>query len=393
VRLLIFGNHSTGDGYPRLAVLAEGLRERGVEVLEARVPLLEGEGERSKAVASPLGFLRAAAGAAAMKGRLARAYEAAPAHDAVLVGYPGHSAVRVARRANRDGRRPLVLDAFLSLHDTAVHDRALAPEGSLRARALRHLDATSCAAADLVMVDTEEHADLFHASCGVPRERLLAVPVGALPFPASLPGPPEPPPPARPLRVLFFGTYVPLQGTEVIVEAAARARGVEVLMVGRGQDLEAARERAAALALGPPRLERVEAFLPRRELDRRIAAADVCLGIFGVTAKAARVVPCKVHDALAAGKPLVTGDSPASRGLLRDGEDALLVPPGDPGALAEALERLRGDAGLRARLAAGARETWARRLAPVKVVEGLVEALERECRRGSPTPPGPPRTA
>ncbi len=393
MRVLLFGNYSTGDGYPRLAVLAEGLRERGVEVLEARVPLLEKEGERSKAVASPLGFLRAALGAAAMRGRLAAAYDAAPAHDVVLVGYPGHSAVKVARRANRDGRRPVVLDAFLSLHDTAVNDRGLAPAGSLRARALRHLDATSSAAADLVVVDTEENAALFAAEFGVPRERLLPVPVGALPFPAGLGGPPEPPPPARPLRVLFFGTYVPLQGAGIIVEAAARVRGVEVIMVGRGQDLDAARARASELAVGPPALERVEDFLPREELNRRIAAADVCLGIFGVTAKAARVVPCKVHDALAAGKPLVTADSPASRSLLEDGGNALLTAAGDPGALAAALERLRDDALLRERLAAGARETWARRLAPGKVVEGLVEALERECRRGNPPPPpGPPRT-
>lgn len=165
-------------------------------------------------------------------------------------------------------------------------------------------------------------------------------------------------------------------------------------MVGRGQDLEAARARAAALGLGPPRLRLTGEFLPRAELDRRIAAADVCLGIFGVTAKAARVVPCKVHDALAAGKPLVTADSPAARALLRDGVDAVLVPPGDPGALAAALERLAGDAALRARLAAGARGTWERRLAPGKVAEGLAEAIERACRRGSPTPSqAPPRTA
>ncbi|NUN53074.1 MAG: hypothetical protein HUU06_09865, partial [Planctomycetaceae bacterium] len=67
MRVLLFGNYSTGDGYPRLGVLAEGLRERGFEVLEARVPLLEGEGDRSRAVSSPLGFLRAAAGAAALR--------------------------------------------------------------------------------------------------------------------------------------------------------------------------------------------------------------------------------------------------------------------------------------------------------------------------------------
>lgn len=379
-RVLLFGNHAEGDGYPRLRVLAAGLRERGWEVLEVRVPLLEGEGRRAKAVSSPLGFLRASLEAAAMRGRLARAYRGAPDHEAVIVGYPGHAAVKVARKANRDRRRPILLDAFFSLHDTVVNDRRLAPARSLRARALRHLDVSSCAAADLAFTDTEEHARYFEEALGVPREKLLVVPVGAMPAPAAHAPPPRPR--GAPLEVLFFGTYVPLQGAAVIVEALSRVRrgGVRLAMVGRGQDLPAARERAAALGLAPAALEWIEEFLPRADLDRRLAAADVSLGIFGTSAKASRVVPCKVHDALAAGRPVVTADSPAARALLRDGVDALLVPPGDPAALAAALERLRDDPALRERLAEGARRIWRERLAPGKVVGGLVEAMERLCR-------------
>jgi glycosyltransferase involved in cell wall biosynthesis len=377
LRLLLFGNYSTGDGYPRLRVLAEGLRGRGVEVLECRVPLLEEEGARTRAAGSPLAFLRA--GAAAAKARLAlrKAYREAPPHDAVLVGYPGALAVGVARRGNRDRRRPVVRDAFLSLYDTAVNDRRLAGPRSLRARLLRRLDRSSCAAADRVLVDTEENARWFEEELGVAREKLAVVPVGALPFPADLPGPAAPPPPARPLEVLFFGTYVPLQGATVILEAAARLRaGVRITLVGRGQDLPAAKERASSLGLGPPRVRWVEELIPRAALDLRIAAADVCLGIFGTTDKAARVVPCKVHDALAAGKPLVTAGGPAARALIRDGEHALLVPPGDPGALAGALERLRDDGALRERLSAGALRLWRERLAPVAVAGRFEEALE-----------------
>jgi glycosyltransferase involved in cell wall biosynthesis len=378
MKVLLFGNHETGDGWPRLPVLIEGLRARGVGVEEVRVPFLPSSEARRKAASSPFAFLAAGARAAAALARLRSAYRAAPEHDAVLVGYPGALAVRVARAANRRAGRPVVLDAFLSLWDTAVNDRGLAGPRSLRARALKRIDRSSCAAADLVLVDTEENARFFAAELGADPERLLAVPVGALPFRA--PAPP-PRPPGAPLEVLFFGTFVPLQGAGAIVEAAGRLRGsgVRLSMIGTGQDLPAARERARALRLLPPEFEAVESFLPRAELDRRIAAADACLGIFGTTPKAARVVPCKVHDSLAAGKPVVTADTPAARSLLRDGESALLVPAGDPEALAAAILRLRDDPALRGRLAAGAKRVWGERLRPDRVVEGLVQALEARC--------------
>ncbi len=77
------------------------------------------------------------------------------------------------------------------------------------------------------------------------------------------------------------------------------------------------------------------------------------LGVFGTSAKTGRVIPNKAFQALACGTPLVTGDTPAARELLRDGESALLVPPGDPEALAAAVRRLAGDAEFTRALGAG----------------------------------------
>jgi glycosyltransferase involved in cell wall biosynthesis len=73
------------------------------------------------------------------------------------------------------------------------------------------------------------------------------------------------------------------------------------------------------------------------------------------------VIPNKAFQALACGTPLVTADTPAARELLVDGESALLVPPGDPEALAAALERLAGDPELAARLAASGHAVYRRR--------------------------------
>jgi glycosyltransferase involved in cell wall biosynthesis len=72
-----------------------------------------------------------------------------------------------------------------------------------------------------------------------------------------------------------------------------------------------------------------------------ISQADVCLGIFGASGKAARVIPNKVFQILAAGKPLITRDSPAIRELLLPDMDGVtLVPAADAPALADAVREL-----------------------------------------------------
>ena len=65
------------------------------------------------------------------------------------------------------------------------------------------------------------------------------------------------------------------------------------------------------------------------------------------------MIPNKAFQALACGTPLVTADTPAARELLVDGESALLVPAGDPEALAARSGVSRPNPSSRARLSAG----------------------------------------
>jgi glycosyltransferase involved in cell wall biosynthesis len=67
------------------------------------------------------------------------------------------------------------------------------------------------------------------------------------------------------------------------------------------------------------------------------------------------VVPNKVYQAAAAGRPLVTRDGAALREVLEPGAHCLVCPPDDPDALAAAVERLLEDPALGARLGAAAR--------------------------------------
>ena len=152
--------------------------------------------------------------------------------------------------------------------------------------------------------------------------------------------------------MLFIGTYIPLHGADTIVRAAhlleRAGEAVEVVLVGGGQTYAGVRTLASRLGVTNVRFE------PRIPIDRlagEIARSDVCLGIFGDSPKAGRVIPNKVFDALAMGRPVVTRDSAAAREALTHGHTAWLVPPADPEGLAAAIAGLKADDEARARIA------------------------------------------
>jgi glycosyltransferase involved in cell wall biosynthesis len=150
--------------------------------------------------------------------------------------------------------------------------------------------------------------------------------------------------------VLFVGKLIPLHGLETILAAAALAPEVPFRIVGDGQ-------LAPVLETRPANVEHVP-WLPYEDLPEAYRAAGCALGIFGTGEKASRVIPNKVFQALACARPVITADTPAARELLTDGLDAILVPPGEPEALADAVRRIAADHGLAARLAEAGRDTY-----------------------------------
>src|SRR5207253_8263438 len=146
------------------------------------------------------------------------------------------------------------------------------------------------------------------------------------------------------------GKLIPLHGLETILEAARLAPDTRVYVVGSGQQQRLLAGRAPNVDWTP--------WLVYEQLPAVLRGSKAALGIFGTSAKAARVIPNKAFQALATGTPLVTADTPAARELLEDGESALLVPPGEPEALAAALRRLAADDDLARRLSTGGRAAY-----------------------------------
>jgi glycosyltransferase involved in cell wall biosynthesis len=259
--------------------------------------------------------------------------------------------VRALRRRSRDGtlvlgflaqpltalagpfwRGRIVADAFVSVHDTVCHDKRLAREGSWIGRAAKWLDEQLVGRADALLFDTEQHRQYFRTLSPDAFPPSAIVPVGARP----MAGPPAARPPSERFHVLFAGSFIPLQGAPIIVEAAAMLRNepIDFTLVGAGQELAAAKAVADRQGLTSVRFV---GWVDLRTLDEWYHRADAVLGIFGPSSKALRVIPNKVFEALSIGQPVITGDTPAIRELVEPGQEVICCPVNDPAALAEAI--------------------------------------------------------
>jgi len=233
--------------------------------------------------------------------------------------------------------------------------------GGVRANALRHVrDATVRRAAHVVCPSTFM-ADLA-VFWGVPRERVTVLPNPAPDAGEAVAATLE----HRPALV-FAGRLTAAKNLDLALRALAAVPGARLTVVGDGPDRS--------------RLERVAAELgaqaefvgarPRTEVLGLLGAADAA-----VLSSAWENFPHGVVEALAMGTPVVATRVGGVPEVVRDGENGLLVEPGDLDAFTEALRRIVHDGELRARLAAAAAPSVVRYSADA-IYGRLEQILER----------------
>lgn len=239
------------------------------------------------------------------------------------------------RYARRHGL-PLLMDPLTSAYDKQVYEKYQLAVDSWRARWLLRYERWLFSGADRVLADTPEHARFFTQTLGVEPTKVNIVYVGAE-EPLFAPGPAAAI--TNELEVLFYGSFIPLQGPEVIVEAARLYNGPPLrwTLLGQGP-LRAASQR---LARGLPHVH-FENRIAYPDLPGRIHRAHILLGVFGPTAKAGRVMPNKVFQALACARPLVTCRAPSypDELLAAPNSGITWVPAAEPAALAAAVAAL-----------------------------------------------------
>jgi glycosyltransferase involved in cell wall biosynthesis len=368
VKLALFG--AFDPEYPRTAVLLEALTARGVEVV--RVAARQGSAPVAREIQL---FTRWAARARGLR--------------TILVPAFGHRDVPLASLLGRRTGVPVLFDPLVSRWDTQVTDLGRVRPGSLAAARLRLSDRLALSLADLVLCDTWEQGDFYSARYGVPRPRLARIPVGADAETFRAGAARNPARPRGPAEIVYVGGYLPLHGMPTVVDAMSileerhGTRLARFTLVGGGMLRPYVEREVAARGLRSVRL------LPRvayREAVRQMSEADIALGVFGTTEKAARVVPHKVWQALALGLPVVTRRSAAVSEFFRDGVHLRCVPPGDGVSLARVLEELAADPDCRMRLGEAGRSEAETQGGPRLIGALLLEAIERSLELTAPRP-------
>ncbi len=182
-------------------------------------------------------------------------------------------------------------------------------------------------------------------SVGVPEGRISLIPNGVPSRTSRLASRVEHSPPV----LGFVGLLRPRKGLEVLLESAylLSQRGIEfrIRIVGRFEEVAYERQiHALAERLGLAAVIDWRGF--RREVDLELDRMSLLV----FPSILPEGMPMVLLEAMAAGVPIVASDIPGVRGLLTNGKHALLVPPEQPGALANSVDKLLNEPTARSQL-------------------------------------------
>ena len=350
MKVLFFGVYNINDTVNnRTRILLSGLKNSGVEIEECDTQFVSWK----------------------RYWHLAKKYRKIKKdYDIMFLAHGG--AQLVAPLARILTRKKIVADPIVSLYDTMVCDRKKCRRFSLRGFYYYLLDWLMVKLADIVILDTNENINYFSKNFHAKKAKFKRLFIGSENLLCQTK---ENRIPNRKFIVHFHGYFIPLHGIEYIIRVAKILENENIVfrIIGRGQTY--GRSRKLADELGARNIIFIDP-VPRSEIQKYLCDSDVVLGIFGNTDKALRVIPNKAYDALAAGKALITADTPAIRELLEDEKDCLLCRVADPGDLAEKILKLKDDPDLLEKISNGGRKLFEKKLDQKVISLEFKELLE-----------------
>ena len=244
--------------------------------------------------------------------------------------------------------KPIIFWSNLSIYHTLIEDRKIASPKSLKAKIIHFVEKYVINHSDMIITESRAQGDFFINEYNLD-EKKLRNSVNSADETKFLPMPLKEQ--TKEFVVTFFGSFLPAHGTETIIEAAkilSKEKDIVFNFCGEGL-----LKKTTEGLTKKYQLKNVK-FLGHLEVDvllQYIKDSDVCLGLFGKSVKAENVIPNKILQILATQKPLITMDSKAIKEIVVNGKNCILVPPGNPQKLAEAILILKNDPLMREEIA------------------------------------------
>lgn len=330
--VMYFGTYE--KNYPRNRIMIKGLNRNNIDVIECHQPVWEkSEDKTGKFFKSKNKIILNL-----IKGylKLIKKYIKSEKSNTIIVGYPGQFDMILARLLAP--RKKIIFNPMISMYDTIVLDRKLFKKKSIPAKLTIILDKLSCKLANLVILDTPEHARYFERKIKVNRKKLRVIPVGADDDIFIKKEKKE----NGEINILFYGKFTPIHGIEYILKAAkilSENPKIKFTIIGKGQTHTKILKLYHQLRIN--NIEFID-WVPYTELPSEINKSDICLGgHFGLGDKAGRVIPNKTFQMIAMQKPVIISDSIASKeGLFVNNKNSIFCKQGNVQEIVDKINKL-----------------------------------------------------
>jgi glycosyltransferase involved in cell wall biosynthesis len=334
--LIIWGSYDTGK--PRVRLLIKAAGYLGYQISEIHYRIWEDIEDKSQ-IKSVKTILKIVFSTLLAYPGLIYRYLKAPEHQDVIVPYLGLFDIFILWPFAKLRGSKIHWDMFISMYDTIVNDRRLLSRHNPLAWLLYATEWLACRLVDSVFMDTKSHAIYIARLYHLPDNSIMWVPVGVEEnqFPRQ-----QHPKliDLKQVNVLFYGQFIPLHGIDIILDAAKldQSKNIQWTLVGKGQLSEHINKRITRENINTITCI---SWTPYDDLSMLIQESDICLGIFGVSQKSQNVIPNKVYQIMATGKPFVTADTPGIQNLkLRDNFAVSLCESGNGASLLDAIATL-----------------------------------------------------
>jgi glycosyltransferase involved in cell wall biosynthesis len=287
-------------------------------------------------------------------------------YDAMIVGYPGHVAVPLAKLVSR---KYVIFDALCTMWESETFSHKASYFKQIK---MKFVDWFAVKCADFVLVETYAQKKFFEKRFGGRPDKYRVVYIGADDslffddkYVSKLSN----------FSVLFRGRLTPEAGIKYVLEAAniLKDKGIFFRIIGFGILEKEVKEQINSLKL--KNVELISDELSFEELRKKMLECHVSLGQFENNLRLERTIPHKCYETLAMNLPYITARTPAVSEILEDGESSLFVNTADSRDLAEKILMLKNNPDLAKKIGENGNKIYQEKFTPTNTVKDILNIL------------------